>query len=226
MLSQIIPSKPAGNPRVRLRVPRGFWLAGVLCPLRRRDFSPPASVRRGVVKSRPGGGVDGPLRLELHQSPRRQGARFDSFELSGRPGQGRVRGALCPSGARSAGAGCRRQRAAGDDRRHPRALLAVLGRVGAALDGAQRHLGGAEGRYGGADGAERGAQGACRHRRYRDLRGARAQIPDLGAGTVPRTSRCGADAACATSSAPWVAWGFQPEARAHDGSWRPFRCGR
>ena len=57
MLSQIIPSKPAGNPRVRLRVPRGFWLAGVLCPLRRRDFSPPASVRRGVVKSRPGGGV-------------------------------------------------------------------------------------------------------------------------------------------------------------------------
>ena len=62
MLSQIIPSKPAGNPRVRLRVPRGFWLAGVLCPLRRRDFSPPASVRRGVVRA-----VDG-VSLEIGES--------------------------------------------------------------------------------------------------------------------------------------------------------------
>lgn len=193
MLSQIIPSRPTGKQQVRARVPRGFWLTAVPCRDRREYRSPaPAGAPRAVgvrLEVRPGGGVDGPLRLPFHQQAGRQGARLDPGSVPGRAGEGRLRGALRLSGARPGQSRLRWPCTASDDRRDPVALLAFLGRMGVALDGAQRHFGSVEGRPGRADHAERGAEGACRHRRYRHLRRAGAQVPDLGAGALQGASR-------------------------------------
>ncbi len=85
MLSQIIPSKPAGSRQIRVRVPRGNWSKVAPCLLRRGATAPPSAWVGARVKSRPGGGVDGPLRLEFHQSARCEGPRLDSLQL---PGEG------------------------------------------------------------------------------------------------------------------------------------------
>ena len=98
---------------------------------------------------------------------------------------GRIRGALRPSGARRAGAGCRRQRASERDRCVLVDAVALFGRAGSAVDGVVRNERDSQGRSGGACHPDGDGEGACRDRRRGDVRRARPQVPDLGARALP-----------------------------------------
>ena len=152
--------------------------------------------RAASCKSRPGGGVDGPLRLEFHQPARCQGPRLDPRQLPRDPGPGRLRGALCPS-VRSI---CRRSMPGGHALRAT--IDDILSRfspfsdewelLSTALNGASEVLKvDPEGRIMLGEALE----GACGHRRCRDLRRARPQIPALGSPALRGASGDGPDAA-------------------------------
>ena len=126
-----------------------------------------------------------PLRVQFHQQVGLEGSRLDPRILSGRAGPGRVRGALRASGARCAGAGRGRQRASERDRCVLVDAVALFGRAGSAVDGVVRDQRDPEGRSGGACHPDGVGESACRDRRHGDVRRARSQVPDLGAGALP-----------------------------------------
>src|SRR6266516_2685278 len=101
----------------------------------------------------------GPLRVQFHAAPRRQGPCFDSRGLPRRAGAGRVRRPLCLSDARPSGARCRRQCAARRDRAADRPLCAVLRRARGFFGGALRHQRDTENRWRGQGDPVRTAQG-------------------------------------------------------------------
>src|ERR1043165_6380824 len=73
---------------------------------------------------------NGPVRLELHLAPRREGTRVDPGLLPRGVGARRLRRTLLLSGARPAGGGRRGQCAARRDRDTDRELSALFGRAG------------------------------------------------------------------------------------------------
>src|SRR5216684_4504095 len=133
----------------------------------------------------------GPLRVQFHAAPQRQGPCFDSRGLPRRAGAGRVRRPLRLSDTRPSGARCRRQCAARRDRAADRPLCAVLRRAGGFFGGALRHQRDSENRRRGQGDPVRTAQGPRGDRGNGRLRGSRPQVSDLGARTLPRAARGG-----------------------------------
>src|ERR1700727_2390640 len=153
-----------------------------------------ARTRLGRACLRAKGLSGGSISFEFHPPLRRQGANLDVGLISSGAGEGRLRRRLRLSLAGCAGARLRRQRA---DRRNRfasadhAAVFAVARRL---CDGASRHeRGPAPGR--GGPGVLRGtAQDGDGTRLRGGVRGAGAQVPDLGADALSGPSRTGAGA--------------------------------
>ena len=146
-------------------------------------FFPETLILRGPYELGPRyrEGRDGPVRVPLPAPAGRQGAGFCAGLFPRRIGARRLRRALLPSGARPAGARCRRQCASHRNRGADCRLLALFRRARAVFTFALWHQRDAEDRWRGPRGAHRHAQGACRHYRYGDIRRARPQVSNLGA---------------------------------------------
>src|ERR1700677_2066998 len=160
--------------------------------------SPSAAVRLKRACSRAEGLPGGSISFEFHPPLRRQGADLDPGLIPSGAGEGRLRGRLRLSVARRAGARLRRQRADRRDR------FATTDNA-ALFTGPRRFRGGALGherslapRRGGP-GLFRGtAQGRDGSWLRSGVRGAGAQVPDLGADALSGPPRTGAG----TGSAP------------------------
>src|SRR5689334_6538353 len=153
---------------------------------------------RGCVWRAPAGarsawsaGAYGPLRVEHRPAARRQGARLDPGIVSVRARPRWIRGGLLLSGARSAGDRCGRPSIARRDRGAGESLAALLGRAGGAFGGALRPERNRDDGYRGPRAVAGGVEVACRDHGRGRVRGARPQVPDLGAAAFPRASREG-----------------------------------
>src|ERR1700733_9355000 len=156
--------------------------------------SPKATQRRGRVFSRAEGLSGGSISFELHPPLRRQGADFDPGLVPSGSGEGRVRRRLRLSLIGRPGARLRRQCADRRDRfaaSNDAPLFTGPRRLRNGASGHERGL--APGR--GGPGLLRGAaQDGAGARLRGGVRGAGAQIPDLGADALPNASRPGAGA--------------------------------
>src|SRR5262245_37086031 len=139
----------------------------------------------------------GPLRGQLHDAARRQGACFDSGAVSFCAHARRVRRPLLLSHARPDGGRCRRQRAACGDQQTDRTVPALCGRERGTPGRALRHERDAQDRRRGPCGVDGGFEGACRDRRVGRVRRSWSQVSAVGAGALPYASREGhCDGAC------------------------------
>src|SRR5256885_9607739 len=93
----------------------------------------------------------GSFRIQLHVTPRREGARLGPGVLPCGPCPRRLQWPLLLSGAGSAGGGCRRQRAAQRNRSADHKLSAVFGRARRLHAVALRHERNGQDRRGGGE---------------------------------------------------------------------------
>src|SRR3954471_7303420 len=136
-------------------------------------------------------GRNGPLRCELHAAPRCERAGLDPGRLPRSAGARRLRRTLLLSGARPARRRRGWQRAALGHPVVDHDLPAIFGRAGYTVDGALRHERNSQSRLGGAGDPLRQPEEPCRHHGGGGVRRPRPQISDLGAWTLPRTTRGG-----------------------------------
>src|SRR5271166_4758863 len=150
--------------------------------------TPPSGPRAAGADLR----VEGPrgsLPLPFHPPFRRQGPRLDPGAVPPDSGEGRLRGGLRLSVARSAGARLRRLEALGRDRCAARFDAGLVDRAGRVRDRASGHERDPAHGRGGAGLARRTPERDAGSRRRGSLRRAGAQVPDLGAGAISGASR-------------------------------------
>ena len=134
-------------------------------------------------------GPRGSLPLPFHPSPRRQGPRLDPRAVPAGSGEGRLRGRLRLSVARSAGARLRGPEAVVRDRRAACDAAALVADPRRLRDRAARHeRDPAHGRRGPGV-ARRAPQDGARTGRRGGVRWAGAQVSDLGAVALRGASR-------------------------------------
>jgi hypothetical protein len=149
-------------------------------------------------------GRHGPFCVALHAASRRQGAGVDPGAVPGGTGARWLRRPVLLSDARSAGAGCRRQRPAGGNRGADCTLFALFGGARAVLGGALFDQRNPQNRRRGEGNALRIAEESCRNRGLGRLRGSRPQVSNLGARPLSRGTRGGHREGPRVEAAAWL----------------------
>src|ERR1700722_15210823 len=157
-------------------------------------LSPKAAKRLKRACSRAEGLSGGSISFEFHPPLRRQGADLDPGLLPSGADQGWLRRRLRLSLARRAGARLRRQCADRGDRFAASNDAALFTGPRRFRDGASGHERGLAPRRGGPGLFRATAEGDVGAWRRSGVRGAGAQVPDLGADAFPSASRTGAGA--------------------------------